>query len=472
MAWLAANKGEEGTLYRQWHNSAWRWGRHRTGFTLIELLVVLSLPATAGEPDVKTIFEAHGFVAGPNGVAAGWIAESAHDGVRPQSGVDVGAGRSGGGALKMEAHGNPATLGNYRCTVPGIVAGNWYRLTAHYRVRDVPCERRSVFARLAWGEADGKRQHYRDLLWRTEPAGDWTQLSGTFQAPEKTTAVDIELYFAWAKDGVVWWDDVALTEVPKPPERRVRIATIFHRPEKTAGATESVASFCKLVDTAAAQRPDIVCLPEGITVVGTGKSYCDVAEPIPGPTTAVLGEAARRHHCYLVACLNERVGTVVYNTSVLIDRQGEIVGTYRKTHLPNEEFTHGVTPGDTYPVFKTDFGTVGMMICWDVQFPEPARALAAKGAELILLPIWGGNEVLARARAIENCIYLVVSSYDMKTMVINPRGDVLCTATKEQPIAFCEVNLDEKLLQNWIGDMKGRTLRERRTELRVPELER
>ena len=79
--------------------------------------------------------------------------------------------------------------------------------------------------------------------------------------------------------------------------------------------------------TVAAERPDIVCLPEGITVVGTGKGYCEVAEPVPGPTTATLGETAHRHHCYLVAGLYERVGAVVYNTSVLLDREGQLVGT-------------------------------------------------------------------------------------------------------------------------------------------------
>jgi predicted amidohydrolase len=392
--------------------------------------------------------------------------------VRPQFAVDPAVGRSGKGSLRIAAKGNPAAFGNLRCSVPGIVPGNWYRLTTHYRVRDVPCERRSVFARLSWTETDGKRQHYTDLLWRTEPDGDWTRLHGTFQAPEKAAGADLELYLAWAGDGTVWWDDIVLEQVPRPPPRRVRLATVFHRPEKTARPGESVASFCRMVDAAAAEHPDLVCLPEGITVIGTGKDYCEVAEPVPGPTTAALGETARRHRCYLVAGLYERVGTVVYNTSVLIDREGQLVGSYRKTHLPNEEFTQGITPGDAYPVFATDFGTVGMMICWDVQFPEPARALAAKGAEIIFLPIWGGSEVLARARAIENHVTLVSSSYDMKTMVVNPRGDILCEASKEHPIAVTEVDLDEKLMQPWIGDMKGRILRERRTELRVPELER
>ena len=60
----------------------------------------------------------------------------------------------------------------------------------------------------------------------------------------------------------------------------------------------------------------------------------------------------------------------------------------------------------------------------------------------------------------------------MRTAVFGPNGDLLCEATKDSPVAFCEIDLDEKILQNWIGDMKGRTVRERRTELRIPELER
>lgn len=436
-------------------------------------LLGLPLALAAGDPDVKTLFAQSGSAAQAGGLPDGWTAEASHDGVRPEVSVAPAVGRANKGSLRMAATGNPAVFGDLRRTVPGVEAGHWYCLTAHYRMQDVPCERRSVFARLSWREADGRLQHDTDLLWRTEPAGDgWTRLHGTFQAPAKAVAADIELYLAWAANGVVWWDDISLAEVAPPPARRVRLATVFHRPEKTAGPAESVASFCRLIDAAAIEKPDLVCLPEGITVVGTGKSYCEVAESVPGPTTAALGEAARRHGCYVVAGLYERVGAVVYNTSVLIGRDGRLVGSYRKTHLPNEEFTHGITPGDAYPVFATDFGTVGMMICWDLQFPEPARALAAKGAEVILLPIWGGSEVLARARAIENHITLVSSSYDMKTMVVNPRGDILCEATKDRPVVVAEVDLEAKVMQPWIGDMKGRAVRERRTELRVPELER
>ena len=156
----------------------------------------------------------------------------------------------------------------------------------------------------------------------------------------------------------------------------------------------------------------MILLPEGITVVGTGKSFADVAETVPGPTTQRLGELARKHNSYIVAGLYEREGPAIYNTAVLIDREGNVAGKYRKVQLPYEEIEGGLTPGNDYPVFQTDFGTVGLMICYDSQFAEPAQALAGRGAEIIFMPIWGGIETLARARAIENKVFLVSSGYD------------------------------------------------------------
>jgi predicted amidohydrolase len=228
-----------------------------------------------------------------------------------------------------------------------------------------------------------------------------------------------------------------------------------------------VDSFYRRLEPLKGDRPDLLCLPEGITVVGNGKTYAEASEPVPGPTTRTLGELAKRLNSYIVAGLYERVGSVVYNTAVLIGRDGELKGYYRKTHLPREEVEGGITPGDDYPVFETDFGKVGLMICWDVQFPEPARALALKGAEILLLPIWGGSEVLAKARAIENHVFLISSSYDMKTFIVNPAGEVLADASEEVPVVLADLHLDRKIVQPWLGDMKARTWIERRSDLPV-----
>jgi predicted amidohydrolase len=161
------------------------------------------------------------------------------------------------------------------------------------------------------------------------------------------------------------------------------------------------------------------------------------------------------------------MSNAVFNTAVLIDREGKLAGMYRKTHLPREEWEAGLTPGNDYPVFNTDFGKVGLIVCWDVQFPEPARAMALKGAELLLLPIWGGSEVLARARAIENHVFLVSSTYDMRSFVVDPTGAVLAEATDKSPIATAELQLDQQFLQPWLGDMKHRTWKERRADIPV-----
>jgi predicted amidohydrolase len=157
-----------------------------------------------------------------------------------------------------------------------------------------------------------------------------------------------------------------------------------------------------------------------------------------------------------VAGILEKKDDIVYNTAVLIDRNGNLAGRYRKVSLPQEEFDGGVTPGNSFPVFETDFGKIGLMICWDVTFPESARALAQKGAEIIFLPIAGGDVTLTKARAIENQVYLVSSTYDMITAVFDQRGNVMKQATEKNPVIVTNVDLNKQTLWPWIGDLKSR----------------
>jgi len=370
------------------------------------------------------------------------------------------------GALAIHGDGNPACHGAWRRRME-VVGGRHYRFTARRRAEGVADERRCVTARLDWRDADGERICQPDLVGEAGREGDWTTLNYAVEAPPKARHVVIELALAWSAGGTVWWDGVTLMEAVSRPARVVRAATIHYRPRDTQSSAESVAQFCRLAESAGRHSPDILCLPEAITAVGTGRELHEAGEPIPGPTTQTLGAVAKSLRCYLVAGLLERVGQVVYNTAVLIDRSGDVVGTYRKTHLPREEVEAGLMPGDSYPVFPTDFGTVGLMICWDLQFPEPARALALRGAEIILLPIWGGSEILARARAIENHIFLVSSTYDMRSFIVNPAGQVLAEATDADPIAVAELALDQPILQPWIGDMRARTWKERRPDIAV-----
>jgi predicted amidohydrolase len=173
-----------------------------------------------------------------------------------------------------------------------------------------------------------------------------------------------------------------------------------------------------------------------------------------------LGALAKRLHVNIVAGLIERDGKTAYNTAVLIGRDGKLAGKYRKVSLPREEVEGGLTPGSEFPVFDLDFGRVGILICWDIQFPEGARRLADLGAEVILLPIWGGTEPLYPARSIENQVYLVTSSYDSTTGIWSPKGELLTEASEEGSIAVAEVDLAAETYWEWLGNLRWRIPRE------------
>ena len=108
-----------------------------------------------------------------------------------------------------------------------------------------------------------------------------------------------------------------------------------------------------------------------------------------------------------------------------------------------------------------------MMICWDVQYADPARALALRGAELILMPIWGGSEPLGKARAIENQVFIASSGYDYPTMIMDPNGETLATASGQGTIASATIDLNRRYTEAWLGNMRGRFMKEVRLDIPV-----
>jgi predicted amidohydrolase len=324
-----------------------------------------------------------------------------------------------------------------------------------------------VVARVDWGKDGGKRAGQPEYAASIEPDADWNRVRLEAPAPKGATTARIQLYLANAPQGTVWWDDIVFEEIPAPSPRSVTVASVNFRPSKSASPAENVRRFLEVVEKTVPAKADVILLPEGITVVGIDKSYADVSEPVPGPTTAMLGEAARKRNAYIVAGIYERDGVGIYNTAVLIDRAGKLAGRYRKVYLPREELEGGITPGIDYPVFQTDFGRVGLMICWDVQYADPARALALHGAELLLLPIWGGNETLAKARAIENQVFLAASGYDYPTQIIDPSGELIAVAAEQGSAAVATIDLNRRYTDEWLGNMRTRMMKELRLDVPV-----
>lgn len=429
--------------------------------------ILLSLFITTVSTAAPILFRQSGFHAASNGLPAGWHPWAARPEIAPRTFVDPVHSRGEPGSLAISGAGNVAAYGGWECILSGVEAGKWYRFVGYYRAEGVHNASLQVVAKLDWVTAQGKRAAEPDFAYRVTPEGAWNRITLEAPAPGNAAAVKVQLFLANAAHATVWWDDVALDAIAPPAPRPVRVAAVNLRPEDTGSAAESVRRFLAAVDRLVNGRIDVILLPETITVVGTGKSAADVAETLPGPTTERLGNMARRKNAYLVTSIYEREGAAIYNTAVLLDRSGRIAGRYHKVYLPWDEVDDGVTPGNDYPVFRTDFGTIGMMICYDVFYADPARALALRGAELILMPIWGGDETLGKARAIENRVFIAASGYDYPTYVMDPAGEILARAREPGTAAVAEIDLNRRYAFKFLGQMRERLMREVRFDVRI-----
>src|SRR5262249_14380234 len=293
-------------------------------------------------------------------------------------------------------------------TMP-VVGGKFYRFHAVRKTQDVEVPRYSAVARILWQDDKGKSvrvdpptesgvaQGSSDVRHvplaepeypvATNEKDGWMAVEGVYRAPSEARRAVVELQLRWAKAGRIDWAEASLTETKPPEPRKVRLATVHYIPHGGKTPMDNCKQFEPLVAEAAKQKADLVVLGETITQINVGKSYADVAEPVPGPSTAYFCDLAKVHQIHVVVGLVERSGNLIYNVAVLIGPDGRIIGKYSKVCLPRGEVDAGVAPGKDYPVFETRFGKVGMMVCYDGFFPEPARELAKKGVEIIAWPV-------------------------------------------------------------------------------------
>jgi len=265
----------------------------------------------------------------------------------------------------------------------------------------------------------------------------------------------------------------------------------------TSDLDENLARAVGRVHEAAKLGAQVVCLPELFLTQyfcqREDASLFDLAEPIPGPTTEKLSQAARQAGVSVIASIFEKRAPGIYhNTAAMIDADGKLLGIYRKMHIPDDPLYYEkyyFTPGDLgFKAFDTKFGRVGTLVCWDQWYPEGARLTALQGAHVLFYPTaigWHPAEkaqygkvqhdawrTIQRAHAIANGVYVAVvnrvghETGDIRgkaasgaglefwggSFISDPFGKVLAEASHDkEEILVGEIDLHalEDIRRNW-----------------------
>ena len=236
----------------------------------------------------------------------------------------------------------------------------------------------------------------------------------------------------------------------------------------TADVAANLESAERLVAEAATRGATFVALPENFAFLKTEGEPIPEAQDLDGPWVQQMAALARRHALtLLLGSIPERIPGEkrVFNTSVVLDPEGRVLGSYRKIHLfdvllpqhaPLEE-SRSVAPGDQPVVVATAAGALGLSICYDLRFPELYRSLVSAGAQVLAVPSaftertgkdhW---EVLLRARAIENLAYVVAPAQvghhapgrasHGHAMIVDPWGGILAQVVGGEGIAVAELD--------------------------------
>lgn len=249
----------------------------------------------------------------------------------------------------------------------------------------------------------------------------------------------------------------------KQTQTRIRIASAAIIPKKWDKATNWKRIEKAVIEAARNGDANVVVTPEGalegyvINEVNDVQDkaakkqiitkFKELAEPIDGEYIQKACALSDQLNIYLVLGFLEDHNSNLYNTAILIDPDGDIVGRYSKTHFAQGyQINPDVyTAGDDYPVFDTPFGKVGIIICYDRQLPEPARIMALKGAQVLFVPAYGSyteesgwNTVMMRTRAYENK-FPVVFCNPFQSLLIDEHGDIRAFG-KANEIVYFNIN--------------------------------
>lgn len=230
--------------------------------------------------------------------------------------------------------------------------------------------------------------------------------------------------------------------------REVTIATVQMRPVMNEMEDNLVKMADYITKICSSQKVDLIVFPELITTgYECGVRFVDLAQRVPGASVNVVAQRAAEFQVHIAFGMpsKEKVESIIFNSAVMVGPEGELIGEYRKVHLKGEE-RMTFRAGFKYPIFETKFGNVGLLLGYDIAFPEAARSLALDGADLIVCcanwekPRNDEWRTYVLARAYENSCFIAAAnrvgedatmSFIGDSMIVGPRGQVFASLAGE-----------------------------------------
>ncbi len=447
-------------------------------FTISVYCGLMCSPLTAQGEEPTVVFTDDFCDVDKTGMPKGWSfwIPNAKMELAVQANADSIGGRK---AFRVTGNGNQHAKGTLRHSVTDLETGQYYKFEVVFAVDGIVNIHDTVkpVVRL-------RGKSFQHLIPRSVD-GAVVRADLVMLIPENVDGqVTLELFAGWIPRGQVDWLKVTVSHLPgyAPETNPVKVAVIDSKPPLNSTLLENADFYVLEIEKAVQKfQPDVIALGEHF-------SMSNVAEPRAVPMDSEyitrLKQAARKHHVNLIGSVLEDDDGIHFNTAVLIDRSGKLLGKYRKSHITTgEALLTETSRGDELKVFDTDFGKVGMLVCWDYHFPEAVRTMIMKGAEIIFVPLAGdarhsengismGIEYSGKAIALDNRVPIVFAVTNGGTkcssVVINQQAKVIARSNSDEHIIAGIVDTKERVYQ-WTGaDFRSVYRVDRRPELYTP----
>lgn len=285
---------------------------------------------------------------------------------------------------------------------------------------------------------------------------------GEFFPVEKTKYIKIEYLFSCFGQGQAEFS-VPKVQIADVTDRVVTVATAYFYPAWFRGMLgdidANVPYILKIIDNAGKDKnkPDILCFTETAYDRGTGLSFAEMAVPESCDIMEKVKEKAREYKMHIIFSIHEKAEEGIYNTSYVISDEGTIIGKHRKTQITYSEVVGGMLPGNVLEPIETKFGKIGIMICWEQWYPEVARKLVKKGAEMLFVCTAGDPVEISRARARENGVFVIISGTanegnGASSRIIDKRGNIVtCVTDIDKGYASYTIDLNKRDYARYLG---------------------